>query len=81
MQDFSERLKKLPNKTNWRVVHDEETNMYYLKNDNGNRLNQFFTQRRFAEAGLVDYLNRLNRQPPSRRKANQKEEVTESAES
>lgn len=50
----------MPNSTGWRVAHNGETNMFFLKNDNGNSLPESFTKRVFAQKRLLDYLTNLN---------------------
>lgn len=49
-------LEQFENANNWRVVHDPDNQLFYLKNDNGNRKPGFFTTRVFAEKALYDYL-------------------------
>lgn len=60
-------LTQFDNKSGWTVIHDNETNMYVIKNANGNKRPGFFTSRRFAEKSLFDYLTVLTE--PARAKA------------
>jgi hypothetical protein len=53
-------LENLPNNNNWRVVHDPDNNMFYLKNDNGNRRPGYFTSRYIAEHELYHYLKNIH---------------------
>ena len=58
MQEYN--ISEIPNSTNWRVVHDGENNLFYIKNDNGNGLPGVFTKRVFADRKLYVYLLDLN---------------------
>jgi hypothetical protein len=47
------------NPSNWKVVQDPATTLFYCKNDNGNRLTSMYTTKRFAEQALDQYLRKL----------------------
>jgi hypothetical protein len=72
MQDHASIIADQPNGTNWRVSHNPNTNMYVLKNDNGNTLPEVFTKRKWAEARLSEYLVQLRNKKPSDKSAKQK---------
>ena len=67
-------LTQFPNTNNWRVVHDADSQMYYLKNDNGNRKPGRYTNRVFAEKALYGYLKSVA-DAIAKQKANPKEKV------
>ena len=48
------------NPSNWKVYQDPATTLFYLKNDNGNKLMSSYTTKRFAEQALNSYLIKLN---------------------
>lgn len=45
-----------PNSAGWKVMHDPDTQMYYLENDRKRRSAVMWTSRRFAEKALFDML-------------------------
>ena len=77
MQQFDKVIADKPNGNGWRVHHDTSTQMYYLKNDNGNRLNEVFTKRVFAEARLAKYLEDIQSKKPSKKSEKQKQAEAE----
>lgn len=48
------------NSSGWKVVHDGDTNMFFVKSDKGHKLEGMFTQRTFAESHLRRYLRDIN---------------------
>lgn len=52
-------LNSVSNNNGWKVYHDPNNNMFYLKNDNGNRKPGYYTSRVVAEKDLYDYLKTI----------------------
>jgi hypothetical protein len=52
-------LSKFKNTANWKVKQNPDTGMYEVFSERGNRLPSVFTHRKFAEAALAEYLERI----------------------
>ena len=55
MQDYTD-ISRFKNTSEWRIIHSDYNQLFYLKNANGNMLHQAFTTKRLAQAGLYHYL-------------------------
>lgn len=53
-------LTEFPNSSGWHVVHDPDRMCYKIKSAKGQTKNEVFTQRRFAEKALYDYLKKVS---------------------
>ncbi len=56
-------LTKFPNGSGWHVIHDPNNMVYKIKSEKGQVKNQVYTQRRFAEKALYDYLEEVSKPP------------------
>tara|TARA_Y100000361_G_scaffold141574_1_gene146765 strand:+ start:1830 stop:2048 length:219 start_codon:yes stop_codon:yes gene_type:complete len=56
-------LTKFPNGSGWHIVHDPENMCYRIKSEKGQSKPGVFTQRRFAEKALYDYLEEVSKPP------------------
>lgn len=52
-------LTKFPNTGGWHIIHDSDNMVYKIKSGKGQTKNQVFTQRRFAEKALYNYLEEM----------------------
>ncbi len=50
---------KFKNTSKWEVIHDGDSQLFYIANANGNRLQGMYTTRRLAGKRLFDYLESL----------------------
>lgn len=68
MQEIN--IEQFQNSSGWHVVHNADTNMYYIKSAKGHKFRGCWTTRRFADKVLYDYLEKV--QEKNERKANKK---------
>ena len=60
--------KEFVNRTEWRVEFDTEKKLYFCRNWKGNRISEYFTTERDANAALGFYLKKAEKVPTPRNK-------------
>lgn len=58
-------LDEHPNKSEWTIKHDPDTQLFTLVAENGRVLRGTYTTRRFAEVALDTYLTKIERKAQS----------------